>query len=309
MAGSHQQHSHTPAAHDHSPADFGRAFAIGFALNLVYVVAEAFSGFSGHSVALLADAAHNTGDVAGLGGAWLAFALSRRGPCGRFTYGYRRSSILASLANALLLLVMTGAIAWEAIRRLMHPEATDGLVVLAVAMAGILINGVTAALLMAGRRDLNVRTMFVHMAADTGLAAGVALAGGIILMTDWEWIDPVMSLVVSVVILVTTWGLLKASMTLSLDAVPPGIDLRQVERYLQSFPGVQEVHDLHVWALSTTETALTAHLVLQGSPANEDLIERVARGVRGEFEIGHATIQLETPEMARSCALRPDHVV
>jgi cobalt-zinc-cadmium efflux system protein len=309
VAGSHEHSSHELGAHNHALSHFGLAFAIGFALNLAYVVAEAFWGLSAHSVALLADAAHNSGDVAGLGAAWFASILSRRGPAGRFTYGYRRSSILSSLANSLLLLVMTGAIAWEAIGRLMNPEATSGLTVLAVALAGILINGATAWLLMSGRRDLNVRTMFVHMAADAALAAGVAVAGGIIMITRWRWVDPAMSLIVSAVILATTWGLLKDSMSLSLDAVPAGVDLQQVDDYLRALPGVEEVHDLHVWGLSTTETALTAHIVRQQALPDHDLIDRIVRGVHEEFEIGHATVQLETPEMAQGCALRPDHVV
>lgn len=309
LTNSHDHHSHFAGAHSHAPASFGRAFAIGFALNLAYVVAEAFWGFSAHSVALLADAAHNSGDVVGLGGAWCASVLSRRGPTGRFTYGYRRSSILASLANALLLLVMTGAIAWEAVRRLLNPEPSSGLVVMAVALAGVLINGATAALLMAGRRDLNVRTMFVHMAADAALCAGVALAGGIIMVTAWQWVDPMMSLIVSAVILVTTWALLKDAVSLSLDAVPAGIDLREVESYLRAFPGIMEVHDLHVWALSTTETALTVHVVLRKRVDADALIDQITRGVHGRFAIGHATVQLETPDMAQSCALRPAHVV
>jgi cobalt-zinc-cadmium efflux system protein len=237
VAPSHEHHARGPGGHTHAPADFGTAFAIGFALNLAYVVAEAFWGVAAHSVALLADAAHNSGDVVGLGGAWFASTLSRRGPTGRFTYGFRRSSILASLTNALLLLVMTGAIAWEAILRLMHPEATSGSIVLAVALASIVISGAIAALLMSGRRDLNVRTIFVHMTADAALAAGIAVAGGIIMLTHWEWIDPAMSLIVSAVILVTTWGLLRESVNLSLDAVPRGIDLQEVGGYLRSLPG------------------------------------------------------------------------
>lgn len=303
-------HSHGIGGHSHAPTDFGRAFAIGVGLNAAYVVAEAFWGFSAHSVALLADAGHNLGDVAGLLGAWGASWLSKKGPSEGYTYGLRRSSILSALANAILLLVATGAIAWEAIRRLMNPEPTGGLVIVIIGLIGVVVNGVTAWLFMKGRKgDLNIRAAFVHMAADASLTLGVAIAGGIIMATGWLWLDPAVSLVISVVIVIGTWGLLRDSVNLSLDAVPPGIDQNEVERYLRSLPGVREVHDLHVWGLSTTDTALTAHLVSPEADPGGELLDRIRHEVRDRFGIGHATVQLETPEAARRCELRSDHVV
>lgn len=302
------EHSHH--AHDHTPASFGRAFVIGIALNAAYVIAEAFWGISVHSMALLADAGHNLGDVAGLLGAWLAGWLSTRRPSGQFTYGLRRSSILAALANAILLLVVTGGIAAEAIRRLIRPEPTAGLVILVVALGGVAVNGVAAWLFMAGRKqDLNLRAAFVHMAADASLAAGVALAGGLIMLTGWLRLDPAVSLGVSVVIVASTWSLLRDSASLALDSVPRGIDQQAVCRYLRSLPGVAEVHDLHVWGMSTTETALTVHLVRDDVVAAEALLPQITREVHERFGICHATIQFETADTARSCELRPDHVV
>jgi len=309
-SGHNHGHSHGIGGHSHAPADFGRAFAIGVGLNTAYVAAEAFWGFSVHSVALLADAGHNLGDVVGLLGAWLASRLSKRGPSAGYTYGLRRTSILAALANAIILLVATGAISWEAIRRMITPEPTGGLVIVAVGLAGVVVNGVTAWLFMSGRKvDLNIRAAFVHMAADASLTLGVAIAGGVIMVTGWERLDPAVSLVIAVVIVVGTWGLLRHSVNLSLDAVPPGIDQDEVERYLRGLPGVAEIHDLHIWGLSTTETALTVHLVRTEAGSDGELLHRIAREMRDRFEIGHATVQLETPQAARLCELRPDNVV
>lgn len=306
----HGHHHHASGGHHHAPASFGRAFAIGISLNLAYVLAEAFWGLSVHSVALLADAAHNLGDVIGLGGAWLASWLSKRGPSGHYTYGLRRSSILAALANAIVLLVVTGGIAWEAIQRLITPEPTGGLVIMVVAVAGIFVNGITAWLFMSGRKgDLNIRAAFMHLAADASLALGVAIAGAIIMVTGLLWMDPAVSLVISVVIVIGTWSLLRDAVKFSLDAVPPGIDPSAVERYLGSLPGLSEVHDLHIWGMSTTETALTAHLVRIDTAADGDLLHRIAHEMRERFGIGHATVQLETPEMAKLCELRPGDVV
>ncbi len=309
-SGHNHGHSHGVGGHSHAPADFGRAFAIGVGLNTAYVAAEAFWGFSAHSVALLADAGHNLGDVVGLLGAWLASRLSKRGPSAGYTYGLRRTSILAALANAIILLVATGAISWEAIRRLITPEPTGGLVIVAVALAGVVVNGVTAWLFMSGRKgDLNIRVAFVHMAADASLTLGVAIAGAVIMATGWERLDPAVSLVIVIVIVFGTWGLLRDSVNLSLDAVPPGIDQGEIEGYLRGLPGVTEVHDLHIWGLSTTETALTVHLVCTEAGSDGELLHRITREVRDRFEIGHATVQLETPETAKLCELRPDSVV
>ena len=307
-------HDHGLGHHGHHHAgpanEFSRAFAIGLALNLAYVAIEAVAGVAVHSIALLADAGHNLGDVVALGAAWLAAWLGTRRPSGTYTYGFRRASILAALANAILLLVVTGGIGWAAIERLITPEPTGGGTIVAVALAGILVNGATALLFMSGRRkDLNVRAAFMHMAADAALTAGVAVAGAIILWTGWFRIDPAVSLVISAAIVVGTWGLLRDAVNLSLDAVPSGISPDQVGLYLRSLPGVSEVHDLHIWGMSTTETALTAHLVRVDATNDDDLLQRISLEVRERFNIGHATVQLETPECAHECALRPDHVV
>jgi cobalt-zinc-cadmium efflux system protein len=303
-------HHHGLGDHHHTPADFGWAFAIGVGLNAAYVLAEAFWGFSVHSVALLADAGHNLGDVIGLAGAWLALWLGRRGPSGRYTYGLRRSSILAALANAVILLVVTGGIAWEAIQRLISPEPTGGFVILVVATAGILVNGIAAALFLSGRKgDLNVKAAFVHMAADASLAFGVAVAGAIIMAAGWLRVDPAVSLLISLVIIIGTWSLLRDSVSLSLDAVPTGIDRDEVGSYLRAQSGVSEVHDLHIWAMSTTETALTVHIVREDAAADGGLLDRITREVRERFGIGHATVQFETADTAHRCELRPDQVI
>ena len=303
-------HHQAIGGHSHAPETFGRAFAIGVALNAAYVFAQAFYGLSVHSVALLADAGHNLGDVAGLLGAWLASWLSARRPSGKYTYGLRGSSILASLANAIILLVVTGGIAWEAIGRLISPQPSGGLTIVIVALTGVAVNGITAWLFMAGREgDLNIRSAFLHMVADASLALGVAIAGGVIMVTGWLWVDPAVSLVISVVIVWGTWSLLRDAVNLSLDAVPPGVDQEAVDSYLIQVPGVEEVHDLHIWALGTQETALTAHLVLPSGQKDEDLIWHLSHAMRDRFGIGHATFQMETPEAALRCRLRPDHVV
>lgn len=306
----HDHHHHGLGGHSHAPANFGKAFAIGIALNIAYVVGEAFYGVAAHSLALLADAGHNLGDVLGLGGAWLASVLSRRLPSGRFTYGLRRSSILAALGNAVILLVVTGGIAWEGVRRLIHPEPSGGLAITVVAAIGIAVNGVTALLFMAGRKDdLNVRGAFLHMASDALVALGVVVAGLVILWTGWLWLDPAVSLVVSVVILVGTWGLLRDATGFALDAVPPGIDQGKVASFLRNLPGVAEVHDLHIWGMSTTETALTAHLVRPDAALDDDLLHDACEELHEHFGISHATLQVENGRGRQPCELRPNDVV
>ncbi len=304
-------HAHDHAGHhDHAPVRYGTAFAVGMALNIAYVVAEAVYGVAAHSLALLADAGHNLGDVLGLGGAWLAAYLVRRRPTARFTYGWGGSSILAALGNAVLLLIVTGGIAWEAIRRLMTPEPSAGITIMAVAAIGIVVNGATALMFASGRKgDLNIRGAFLHMAADAVLAAGVVVAGALILLTGWQWLDPAASLIVSAVIVAGTWSLLRDSLTLSLAAVPPSVDESAVQHYLCALPSVDEVHDLHIWGLSTTETALTAHLVLADRADGDEMLRRLPDELRARFGIGHCTVQLETGAMAHECALRPDHVI
>ena len=291
-------HGHTHAHghhHHHVPADFGRAFAIGIALNGVYVVGEAVYGFFANSLALLADAGHNAGDVVSLGLAWLAATLARRAPSTRFTYGLASSSILAALANAVLLALVTGAIAWEAVLRLMQPQPAAGLLMMAVASVGILINGATALMFVSGRnRDLNVRSAFQHMASDALVALGVVVTGAAILFTHWQWLDPVISLVIGAVIIWGTWSLLREALALALAGVPPGVDQGGVARYLAGLPGVTEVHDLHIWGMSTTETALTAHLVRPGAAIDDTLLAEVCAELKARYAIHHATLQIES---------------
>lgn len=298
--------SHVHTGHDHgdhshaAPRDFGRAFALGIVLNLGFVVVEAVYGVVANSVALLADAGHNLSDVAGLAAAWGATALARRAASARFTYGMRSSSILAALANGVLLLVAIGAVAWESVQRLVSPQPVAGTTVMAVAAAGIVVNGVTAWLFARGREgDLNLRAAFAHMLSDALVSAGVVVAGGVILLTGWTWLDPVTSLAIAGLIVAGTWGLLRNAVTLALDGVPPGLDPAAVTARLAALPGVAHVHHLHIWPVSTTETALTAHLVCpDGHPGDAFLVE-VAHRLDHDFGIGHATLQIELA--ANSC--------
>lgn len=301
--------------HGHAPASFGKAFAIGITLNAAYVAAQVFYGVVAHSVALLADAAHNLGDVLGLAIAWVAMHLAKRGPTQTRTYGWGRGTILASMTNAVVLLLACGAIAIEAVQRFGHPHPIAAGIVMWVAAAGIAINGATALLFMRGRKDdLNIKGAFLHMAADAAVSAGVLIAALAIQLTGWLWLDPMTSLLIVAVIIIGTWGLLRDSANLAMDVVPGGIQLPEVERTLLALPGVIEVHDLHVWALSTTETALTAHLIQSGSIAagTDDgvgLIAQATTEVRKRFKIGHSTFQVETAESADACGLRPADVV
>jgi cobalt-zinc-cadmium efflux system protein len=286
-------HSHSHD-HGHAPADFGRAFAIGIALNVGFVVAEVIFGFLANSMSLLADAGHNLSDVLGLVLAWGATMMARRGASPRFTYGLKKAPILAALANSLLLLVAVGAIGAEAVRRLFHLSATDGGTVTIVAAAGILINGATALLFARGQRhDLNIRGAYLHMVADALVSLAVVLAGLAIVWTGQRWVDPAMSLAVSVVILWGTIGLLKEAVGMSLMGVPSGIDLDEVEAELMRIDGIETVHDLHVWPLSTTETALTAHLVAPDIESTDALLTAVRHMLHDRFAIEHCTLQVE----------------
>jgi cobalt-zinc-cadmium efflux system protein len=280
--------------HQHAPADFGRAFAIGIALNLGFVAVETVYGFVANSMSLLADAGHNLSDVLGLVVAWSGAIMARRAPSPRFTYGLKKAPILAALANSLFLLIAVGAIGAEAIRRLFHPSPTEGETVMIVAGIGIAINGLTALLFARGReQDLNIRGAYLHMAADAGVSAAVVFAGLVILWTGQRWVDPVMSLAVAVVILWSSVGLLKESVWMSLAGVPSGIDVDVVEAELALLDGVETVHDLHVWPLSTTETALTAHLVAPGVASTDDLLQAARRMLHDRFRIEHCTLQVE----------------
>jgi cobalt-zinc-cadmium efflux system protein len=296
--------------HSHAPADFGKAFAIGTSLNLGYVAVQIFFGIYAHSLALLADAGHNLSDVLGLVLAWWASRLVKSLPTRRHTYGLGRSSILAALANATFLLVAVGGISWEAVRRLAHPVPVEGAVIMWVAGIGILVNAGTALLFMSGRKeDLNIRGAFLHMAADAVVSLGVVIAGAAIALSGWLWLDPAVSLAVNAVILWGTWGLLKDSVNLALDAVPEGIKMSEVRGYLQSLPGVKEVHDLHIWALSTTQTALTVHLVKPDAELDDGLLAQACETLRERFGICHATIQLEKGDKAHPCRLASERVI
>ena len=284
-------HAH---AHAHGGRDFDRAFLVGIGLNVGFVLVEAGCGLWAGSLALLADAGHNLSDVLGLILAWGASRLSRRPPTPRRTYGLRRSSILAALLNAVLLLIAIGGIGWEAVRRFAEPEPVAGLTVAGVAAAGVVVNTATALLFLRGRRhDLNVRGAFLHMAADAAVSAAVLAAGLVIRLTGWTWVDPTASLLVVAVVAVGTWGLFRESMDLALDAVPAGIDPAAVEAYLAQVPGITAVHHLHIWAMSTTETALTTHLIKPDGRLDDDLLRRVSADLHDRFGIAHATIQLE----------------
>jgi cobalt-zinc-cadmium efflux system protein len=297
----HVGHSHGPATHD-------RAFAIGVALNLALVAAQIGVGLAAGSLALIADAGHNFSDVVGLLVAWGATVLGRMPPTARRTYGYGRSSILASLANAVILLVGVGAIALAAVQRLLAPAPVDETLVVWVAAAGIVLNGFTAALFLRGRgEDVNIQGAFLHMAADAGVSAGVVAAALLVRATGWWWIDPAMGLAIAGVITAGTWGLLRQSVDLAMDAVPDGIDRAAVEAWLADLPGVREVHDLHIWALSTTRCALTVHLVRPEGGLDDALLSATVETLRQRFRIHHATIQVESG--AAACALAPADVV
>ncbi|MBI3054664.1 MAG: cation transporter [Betaproteobacteria bacterium] len=298
----HHRHGQLPGA--------GRAFAIGIALNIAFVLVEWTCGVLANSLSLVADATHNFSDVLGLALAWGAMMLARRPPSMRFTYGLRGSTVLAALANAMLLLVATGGIAWEAILRFQNHGAVDAPVVIWVAALGVAINAGTAMLFMAGRKtDLNIRGAYLHMAADAGVSLGVVVAGIGMAYTGWTWLDPVASLLIVMVICISTWRLLRDSVKLALHAAPENVDPQEVRRYLAGLPGVAEVHDLHIWAMSTTETALTVHLVMPAGHPGDEFFSHVVRHVEERFHIGHATVQIETGTSANPCILAPDHVV
>ena len=305
-------HDHAGAGHDHGhaplPSSSDRAFALGVVLNLGFVGIEIAYGIAANSLALLSDAAHNAGDVFALLVAWGALHLGRSLPTKRRTYGLRRSSILAALANAVVLLAAVGGIAWEALGRIAHPEAVQSATVIAVAAAGVVINTLSALLFMAGRKaDLNVRGAFLHMATDAVVSLAVVLAGLGMYATGWIWLDPAVSLAVCVPIVWGTWSLLRESLSLAMDGVPAGIDAHEVEAHLAGLPGVSAVHDLHIWGMSTTEVALTVHLVMPVPPPDDRFLGGVCGDLRHRFRIGHCTIQIEHGDYA--CHQAPADVV
>ncbi|MFM7886657.1 MAG: cation diffusion facilitator family transporter [Pseudanabaena sp.] len=303
---SHDHHSHLGHSRHHhpTPSNYSQAFIIGFILNLGFAAVEFGFGLFSNSVSLIADAAHNLSDVLGLIISWVAVLLSRRQPSSRYTYGWRKSSILATFLNAIFLLVTTGGIVWEAIQRLLQPSRkVEGVVIMAVAAIGIVINTVTALLFASGSKgDMNIRAVFLHMAADALVSMGVVLAGIAIIFTNWFWFDPVFSLVISALIIFSTWELLRDSFNLAIDGVPNDIDERAVRTYLSNLDGVTGVHDLHIWNMSTVETALTAHLVIP-TGHNDELLAQISWELQQHFAIAHCTLQIETGDRHHPCVL------
>jgi cobalt-zinc-cadmium efflux system protein len=304
--------AHTHAQHhDHPAGDTtSRAFAIGVALNLAFAFIEAAFGWYANSLSLLADAGHNFSDVIGLLMAWGALTLAKRVPSERFTYGLRSSTIMAATTNSMLLLIAVGGISWEALHRFAAPAAVSEMTMVWVAATGVAINGTTALMLMKGRdHDLNLRGAYWHMVADAAVSVGVVLAGLGMLWTGWLWLDPAISLVIAAVIFAGTWGMLKASLRLSLQAVPDGIDVNEVSLFLQYFPQVCEVHDLHIWGMSTTEVAMTVHLVMPQGHPGDAFLHQLAEELNRRFHITHATFQVELGEDGVVCRLAPPDVV
>ncbi len=296
-------HSHEHAA---APDEFGRAFAVGIGLNAAYVAVEAYFGWQAGSLALLADAGHNLSDVAGLALAWVGAFAGRLTPDERHTYGWRRASILAAFANSILLLVAMGSLAWEAVGRLHAPEPTQGWTIVAVAAAGAVVNAATAAMFLRGRAfDLNIRGAFLHMAADALISIGVVAAGLAYLWTGWQWLDPVASLVIAAVIVAGTWDLLRQSVHYMFDGVPDSVDLGAVRALLLSRPGVSDVHDLHIWAMSSSEIALSAHLVMPKGHPGDEFFAGLGKDLHERFHIGHPTIQVEIDCRGHGCGGLP----
>ncbi len=303
-----QQHAHGHGhshGHGHAPQNYSSAFAVGIALNLAFVLVEFYYGKITHSLALVADAGHNLSDVLSLALAWGAAVLSRRIPTPGRTYGLRRSSILASLINAVVLLTALGAIAWESLHRLGEPSVISEQAVMWVAAVGIAVNAATAVLFFPGRKgDVNIRGAYLHMASDAAVSAGVVVSAFIIGITGWYWLDPLVGLSICIVIFIGAWGLLKDSLNLALDAVPEGIEMESVKEYLHELPNVVGVHDLHVWGMSTTETALTAHLVMNRPTCDNNFLLRIEHDLHSRFGIEHATVQLETGDRDAPCRCR-----
>ncbi len=298
-------HDHAHHAH-HAPTNYDRAFAVGLLLNISFVVIEFGLGILAHSIALIADSGHNLSDVLGLLLAWIASILMRRQPSARYTYGWRKSSILAAFLNAIFLLLTTGGIVWESIQRLIEPGDVNGAIVIAAATVGIAINTGTALMFLSGRQgDMNIRAAFQHMAADAMVSLGVVLAGIVILFTHWLWLDPIFSLIISGLIIVSTWGLLQDSFHLAMDGVPVTIDERAVRTYLSECAGVSQVHDLHIWSLSTVDTALTAHLVMPSGHPGDEFLAKLSHELGDYFGIHHATLQIEVGDSDSPCLLTP----
>ncbi len=323
MSGNHHDHDHDHHGHDHDghehehghahghhhhhhgdPSDHGRAFAIAIGLNTVFVAVEFAYGLIAHSTALMADAGHNLSDVLGLMVAWGAATLARSAPNRRYTYGLRSSSLLAALFNAMLLMFACGGIAWQALQQLLHPSPVAGVTVSVVAAIGIAVNGISAWLFMAGSKtDLNIRGAYLHLAADAAISLGVLVAGVLVYYTGWNWLDPALSLVIVALIMLSTWVLLRQALRLMLNAVPDSVDAPKVEQFLRDNVGVSDVHDLHIWAMSTSETALTVHLVMPDGYPGDAALDAINARLRSEFSIHHSTLQVEQGTTQHGCCL------
>ncbi len=309
--GAHDHHGHKHdhhGHHHHAPTSFGTRFLIAAAANAAFIVAEVIYGFRANSLALLADAGHNFSDAIGLMLAWGAWWLAKATPRPNFTYGYRGASIVAALLNAILLLVAVGGIVFEAVERFLHLQAVESTTVMWVAAGGIVVNGLTAWLFAGGQHDLNIRGAFLHLLADAAISAAVVVSGLVMAFTHWLWLDPALSLVVSAVIVWGTWGLLRDSARLALQGVPRGIDHAGVKAHVAALPGVKDVHDLHIWGMSTTEVAMTAHLLMPDGHPGDAFLQGLCGTMKERFGIGHVTVQIEVGD-AEPCGLKPADVV
>lgn len=304
-----EHHAHEAGGHHHTPHDFGRAFAVGAALNVAFVIFEAVLGVAAHSLALISDAGHNLGDVLGLLLAWGATALAKTTPTSRRTFGLRSTTMLAALFNACILLAVTGGVAWEAIKRLANPQPVEGGIITWVALVGVFVNAGTAWMFMAGQKhDLNLRGAFLHLASDALVSVGVVVTGIVIVHSGLLWLDPLVSLLIGIAIIASTWGLFRESLDLLLHAVPASVDPAKIRTFLETLPGVRKVHDLHIWAMSTSEIALTAHLVRCEPKVENAFLEEACRQLHERFGIGHATLQIEADD-GHCCSLEPDEVI
>ena len=293
------EHNHN---HTHVQIDYNKAFAFGIILNVIYIIVEFVFGLRINSMALIADAGHNLSDVLGLLLAWGATYLAKTSTTSSRTYGLRKSTILAALFNSIILLIAVGAITIEAVRKFISPEPVQGTTMMVVAGVGFVINTLTAILFLKGKeKDINIKGAFIHMAADAGVSLGVVAAGVLITLTNWLWLDPAIGIAIAMVITIGTWDLLKKSFMLSMDAVPDKINIPKVKQYLTSLPTVKDLHDLHIWGMSTTETALTAHLVVENFPTDNQLVETINSKLHDEFGIEHPTIQLELMSETNNC--------
>jgi cobalt-zinc-cadmium efflux system protein len=290
--------------HDHAPKSFGKIFAIGILLNFGFVLIEAWGGWRSDSLALIADAGHNLSDVGGMLLAWVAYAVSKLKPNSTHTFGWRKASVLAGFANALMLIFGMGSLAWEAAHRFQHPEAVDSVTVMLISGVGIMINGFTAWMFSKGsQKDSNIRGAFLHMASDALVSAGVLIAGGLTLWKGWLWMDPLISLVIAFLIILSTWSLLKNSLHQLFDGVPPDVNLDEVRLALLALPNVQSIHSLHVWSISTSEIALTAHLVLdRQAGTNDELLSAAEKILHEGFEITNVTLQIESQTYIQTCS-------